>query len=50
MQVPIIVLSAADVERDARRAGASAFLRKPDDVPLLAETVARLLSRKPKQS
>ena len=48
-QVPIIVLSAADVERDARRAGASAFLRKPDDVPLLAETVARLLARKPKQ-
>jgi CheY-like chemotaxis protein len=44
-QVPIIVLSAADVERDARRAGASAFLRKPDDVPLLAETVARLENR-----
>ncbi|HEY0406730.1 MAG TPA: response regulator, partial [Pyrinomonadaceae bacterium] len=49
-QVPIIVLSAADVERDARRAGASVFLRKPDDVPALAETVARLLARKPKQS
>ena len=49
-QVPIIVLSAADVGRDARRAGASAFLRKPDDVPALAETIARLLARKPKQN
>jgi CheY-like chemotaxis protein len=49
-QVPIIVLSAADVGRDARRAGATAFLRKPHDVPALAETVARLLARKPKPS
>ncbi|HEX8187995.1 MAG TPA: response regulator, partial [Pyrinomonadaceae bacterium] len=48
--VPVLVLSAgADTGREARRAGASAFLRKPGDMPALAETVARLLARKPKQ-
>lgn len=48
--VPIIVLSAGrDVGREARRAGASAFLRKPEEMHALAETVARLLARKPKQ-
>jgi two-component system chemotaxis response regulator CheY len=45
-QVPIIMLSASDAEREARRAGASAFLRKPEDMPALAETIARLLARK----
>jgi CheY-like chemotaxis protein/tetratricopeptide (TPR) repeat protein len=45
-QTPIIMLSASDVELQARRAGAKAFLRKPDDMPVLAETVARLLARK----
>lgn len=45
-QVPIIMLSAGDVETQARRAGANEFLRKPDDMPLLAETIARLLARK----
>ncbi|HEX8285534.1 MAG TPA: response regulator [Pyrinomonadaceae bacterium] len=48
-QVPVIMLSAGDFEREARRAGASAFLRKPDDMHALAETIARLLARKPKQ-
>src|SRR5215210_6552799 len=47
--VPVVVLSASDAEREARRAGASAFLRKPEDMPALAETIARLLARKPKQ-
>lgn len=48
--VPVIVLSASgDAGREARRAGASAFLRKPEDMQALAETVARLLARKPKQ-
>ncbi|MDT5157593.1 MAG: hypothetical protein QOH51_1950 [Acidobacteriota bacterium] len=45
-QVPIIMLSASDAEREARRAGASAFLRKPEDMHALAETIARLLARK----
>ncbi|HEX8845747.1 MAG TPA: response regulator [Pyrinomonadaceae bacterium] len=47
-QTPIIVFSASDVEREARRGGANAFLRKPENMPLIAETVARLLARKPK--
>jgi CheY-like chemotaxis protein len=49
-QVPIIMLSAAgDVEREARGAGVSAFLRKPEDMHVLAEAIARLLARRPKQ-
>jgi DNA-binding response OmpR family regulator len=48
-QVPIIMLSAGDFEREARRAGASVFLRKPEDMHALAENIARLLARKPKQ-
>lgn len=46
-QTPIIMLSGnSDVEMLARRAGANAFLRKPADMSLIAETVARLLARK----
>jgi two-component system chemotaxis response regulator CheY len=48
-QVPIIMLSATDEWREARRAGASAFLRKPEDVHALTETIARLLARRLKQ-
>jgi CheY-like chemotaxis protein len=48
-QTPIIMLSGDEVEMEARRAGANAFLRKPDDVLLVAETVARLLARKLRQ-
>jgi CheY-like chemotaxis protein/tetratricopeptide (TPR) repeat protein len=45
-QTPIIMLSGDEVEVQAKRAGANAFLRKPGDVQALAETVARLLARK----
>jgi CheY-like chemotaxis protein/tetratricopeptide (TPR) repeat protein len=45
-QMPIIMFSASDVEAQAKRAGANTFLRKPDDLSLLAETIARLLARK----
>jgi two-component system chemotaxis response regulator CheY len=45
-QTPIIVLSAADVEAQARSAGANAFLQKPGGVSHIAEAVARLLARK----
>ncbi|HZT61262.1 MAG TPA: response regulator [Pyrinomonadaceae bacterium] len=48
-QTPVIVLSGDEVEAQARRAGANAFLRKPDDVSALAETVARLLARRPRR-
>ncbi|HKR01972.1 MAG TPA: response regulator [Pyrinomonadaceae bacterium] len=47
-QVPIIVLSGGDVEREARRVGANAFLKKPEDIAVISETIARLLARKPK--
>ncbi|MDQ1557566.1 MAG: hypothetical protein QOD32_626 [Pyrinomonadaceae bacterium] len=46
-QTPIIMFAASDCEADARRAGADAFLRKPKDIALLVETVARLLADKP---
>jgi CheY-like chemotaxis protein len=47
-QTPIIMFSAGEVEKEARRAGANAFLRKPEDMNAIAETIARLLARKPK--
>jgi FixJ family two-component response regulator len=37
------MLSASDVAMEARRAGADAFLRKPNDIGRLAETIARFL-------
>jgi CheY-like chemotaxis protein/tetratricopeptide (TPR) repeat protein len=47
-QTPIIMFSANDVEKEARRAGANAFLRKPEGLTSIAETIAQLLARKPK--
>lgn len=47
-QVPIIMLSASDVEMEARQAGANAFLKKPEEITAIAETIARLLANKPK--
>lgn len=49
-QVPIIMLSASDVEMEARQAGANAFLKKPEEITVIAETIARLLAGKPKQT
>lgn len=46
-QTPIIMLSASNVEGEARRAGANAFLRKPEDVLALAETIEHLLTHQP---
>jgi two-component system chemotaxis response regulator CheY len=43
-QTPIAMFSASDVAGEARRVGADAFLRKPDDVPVLVNVIARLLS------
>jgi CheY-like chemotaxis protein len=48
-QVPIIMLSGDEVGIQAQRAGANAFLRKPEDVSVIAETIARLLARRSKQ-
>jgi CheY-like chemotaxis protein len=43
-QTPIVMLSAADVRAEAESAGVDVFLRKPDDISKLAETIARLLA------
>ena len=46
-QTPIIMFCGDEsVEAQAKRASANMFLRKPADVPLIAETIARLLARK----
>jgi DNA-binding response OmpR family regulator len=42
-ETPIIMLSARECARDALLAGASLFLRKPQDISKIVETVARLL-------
>lgn len=42
---PVIVISASEAGDEALRAGADAFLRKPQDVGLLAETVGDLIKR-----
>ena len=47
---PIIMCSASNIEREARRAGADAFLRKPEGVKAITETVARLLAGNPEQN
>jgi CheY-like chemotaxis protein len=44
-RTPILMLSASECEREARAAGVDAFLRKPQDVMRLAETIRRLLAR-----
>lgn len=41
---PIVMLSASHCESEARQAGADAFLKKPDDVAKIVETVMRLLA------
>jgi CheY-like chemotaxis protein len=44
-RTPIIMFTASDIDQDAWRAGASAVLRKPEDLGRLPETVTRLLSK-----
>ncbi|MCA1567372.1 MAG: response regulator [Acidobacteria bacterium] len=41
---PIVIISATDSAHEARRAGADAFLKKPDDIGQLVSTIARLLT------
>jgi CheY-like chemotaxis protein len=42
-RTPIVILSATLDEAAARQAGADAFLRKPEDIMAVGETIARLL-------
>lgn len=44
--IPLIMLTASDVEKEARQQGVNAFLKKPEDVMAVTETIARLLARK----
>jgi DNA-binding response OmpR family regulator len=44
-RTPIIMLSASEAAAEAMEAGADVFLKKPQDVGLLVETVRGLLSR-----
>jgi DNA-binding response OmpR family regulator len=43
-QTPIVMLSASEGVRDALLAGADTFLRKPQDIGKIVETIARLLN------
>lgn len=43
---PMVMLAASPVEVAARQAGADVFLRKPQDVTLLVETINRLLEER----
>ena len=42
-QMPIILISLEDLEEEAREAGADAFLRKPNNLIELVDTIRRLL-------
>lgn len=42
-RTPVVMMSASECETEAWRAGVDAFLRKPDDVTAVTETVVRLL-------
>gem|GEM_PF-1884807 len=42
---PIVIFSASEIGTEARRAGADAFLKKPDDLGKVVETITRLLAR-----
>lgn len=45
-RTPIIMFTGSEVERDARRVGVDAYLRKPRGVYSLARTAAALLARR----
>ena len=45
-RAPIIMFTDSEVERDARRAGVDAYLRKPRGVYSLARTAALLVARR----
>lgn len=46
-RTPIIMISASECGSEARRAGADAFIRKPQDMWRLVEIIARLLDAPP---
>jgi DNA-binding response OmpR family regulator len=42
-RLPVVMLTASDCEAEAMRAGADAYLRKPEGVSELVQTIRRLL-------
>jgi CheY-like chemotaxis protein len=42
-QTPVVLISLEDISEEAERAGADAFLRKPNNLIELVETIRRLL-------
>ncbi|MBE0689511.1 MAG: response regulator [Anaerolineae bacterium] len=46
-QIPVVITSGMDVEREAMQAGASSFLLKPFEPEELPELFTRLLTTKP---
>jgi CheY-like chemotaxis protein len=42
---PIVIFSASEIGTEARSAGANAFLKKPDDLGKVIETVSRMLDQ-----
>lgn len=42
-RTPVVVFSASECGREARGAGANEFLKKPEDMDVLVETVRRVL-------
>jgi CheY-like chemotaxis protein len=49
-QTPVVIISASERGRAARLAGASAFLKKPEDINRVVETIARLLEARRTES
>ncbi len=47
---PIIMLSGADCEKEAWRAGVNDFLRKPETVDQVSSTIKRLLDHRKERS
>jgi CheY-like chemotaxis protein len=45
-ETPIVLISLQDLADEARRAGADAFLRKPNNLIELVDTIRRLLTKR----
>jgi CheY-like chemotaxis protein len=46
-ETPIVLISLEDITEEASRAGADAFLRKPNNLIELVDTIRRLLAARP---
>jgi DNA-binding response OmpR family regulator len=46
-RTPVVLISLEDIAEEARAAGADAFLRKPNNLIALVDTIRRLLASRP---